>query len=63
MLTSGMLFVVSFWDVTETGGRSCTGFPSPTTSNHPFAVDATSAPRHKGRLEEIRCDDRLLSVF
>ena len=45
------------WDVTETGA------PSATTSNHPSAFDATSALCHKGRLEEMRCDDRLLGVF
>ena len=44
-------------------GRSYRGYPSPTTSNHPSALNAKSAPCHKGRLEEIRCDDVLLSVF
>ena len=45
------------WGVTETGA------PSATTSNHPSAFDATSALCHKDRLEEMRCDDRLLGVF
>ena len=48
------------WDVTETGAEAA---PSPTTSNHSSALDATSGLCHKGRLEEIRCDDRLLTVF
>ena len=45
------------------GSRSYSGYPRPTTSNHPSAFDATSALCHQGRLEETRCDDRLLSVF
>ena len=52
MSTIGMLFVVLGYN--RNGGRSYRGCPSPTTSNHPSAFDATSAPYHKGRLEEIR---------
>ena len=44
------------------GCRSYRGYPSSTTSNDPSAFDATSALCHKGRLEEIGCDDQLLSV-
>ena len=44
------------WDVTETEAEAAGAIQAP-------RVDATSALRHKGRLEEIRCDDRLLSVF
>ena len=41
------------WDVPDTGAEAAV-YPSAMTSNHPSAFDSTSAPRHKGRLEEIR---------
>ena len=52
-----------FLGCNRTGNRRYRGYPSSTTSNHPPAFDATSALRHKGRLKEIRCDNRLPSVF
>ena len=41
------------WDVTEPGAEATE--VSLTTSNHPSAFDATSALRHKDRIEEIHC--------
>ena len=47
------------WDVTDRGADAAEAISSPTFSNCPSVFGATSAPRHEGRLEKVRCDDRL----
>ena len=62
MLEIGILFEVSL-GMSPKPGQKLLMLSNLTTANHPSAFDATSVLCHQGRLEEIRCDGRLLSVF
>ena len=61
--TDGMLTVGLQFAVFLERSHCCRGYSSPTSSSCPSPVCAMSALCHESRLEKVRCDNQLFSVF